>query len=45
MENGKMDREWGMAVKQILGHHTNTMNEKVHIRDTNKGILYLHNDA
>ena len=43
MENGNYGRmgEW----VQILGHHTDTLNEEAHIRDTNNGILYVHNDA
>ena len=45
IEHGKIDREWGDAVQQLLTYHADTMDEATPLRDASKGRAYLHNMA
>ena len=45
IENGKIDREWGDAVQQLLTYHADTMEETRPLSDASKGRAYLHNMA
>ena len=45
IENGKIDREWGEAVQQLLTYHVDTMDEAAPLSDTSKGRAYLNNVA
>ena len=45
IENGKIDREWGDAVQQLLTYHVDTMDEAGPLSDTSKGRAYLNNVA
>ena len=45
IQNGKIEREWGEAVQQLLRYHTDTMDEATPLRDASKGKSYLHNLA
>ena len=43
IQNGKIEREWGEAVQQLLRYHTDTMDEEKPPRGAGKGRSYLHN--
>ena len=43
IQNGKIEREWGEAVQQLLRYHTDTMNKATPPMDAGKGSSYLHN--
>ena len=45
VENGKIDREWGEAVQQLLTYHADTMDEATSLRDASKGRSFPHNVA
>jgi len=45
VENGKIDREWGEAVQQLLTYHADTIDEATSLRDASKGRSFLHNVA
>ena len=45
IENGKIDREWGEAVQQLLTYHADTMDKAGPLSDASKGRAYLNNVA